>query len=140
MTYGGVNRLYDNKFTPFWIEDGLSDNKVRTIYSNKSRNIWIGFNGNITSGLTVYDGRTFKTYSIEDGLCNKRVRAIYEDKNGVFWLGSDNGNLCLFDGQKFLDFEYRGQTFSDILCILNDLEDNKWLGGRMEYGNLMEII
>ena len=130
MTHGGVNRLDNNKFTQFLIEDGLSDNQVRTIYSDKSGNIWIGFNGNRNSGLTVYNGKKFKTYSIEDGLCNKRLRAICEDKNGVFWLGSGNGNLCVFDGQKFSDFEYRGKTFSDILFILNDLEDNIWFGGK----------
>lgn len=35
MTHGGVNRFDGDKFTQFLIEDGLSDNQVRTIYSNK---------------------------------------------------------------------------------------------------------
>lgn len=144
MTYGGVNRLEDNRFTQFLIEDGLSDNQVRTIYSDKSGNIWIGFNGNRNSGLTVYDGKNFKTYSTKEGLCNKRIRSIYEDKHGVFWLGSGNGNLCVFNGQKFSEFEYRGQTFSDILFILSDLEDNIWFGGKngiwkFDGKNLVEI-
>ncbi|MBK9047867.1 MAG: hypothetical protein IPL74_14635 [Bacteroidetes bacterium] len=40
----------------------------------------IGFNGNRNSGLTVYDGKSFNTYSVKDGLCNTRLRSIYEDK------------------------------------------------------------
>ncbi len=130
MTYGGVNRFDGKKFTRFLINDGLSDNQVRTIYCDKSGQIWIGFNGNRNSGLTRYDGKSFKTYSKEDGLCNKRIRTIHEDKNGILWLGSGIGNLCVFDGHKFSEFEYNGNTFSEILFILGDLKDNIWFGGK----------
>ena len=130
MTYGGVNRFDGTKFTQFLLNDGLSDNQVRTIYCDISGKIWFGFNGNRNSGLTVYDGKIFKTYSIEDGLCNKRVRAIFEDKEGKIWLGAGLGNLCIFDGQMFSEFNYNGQTFSDVLFIFGDLEDNIWFGGK----------
>lgn len=130
MTNGGVNRFDGKKFTQFLINDGLSDNQVRTIYCDKSGKIWIGFNGNRNSGLTVYDGSSFKTYSVEDGICNKRIRAIYENKNGNLWLGAGLGNLCVFDGQKFSEFNYNEQTFSDVFFILGDLKDDIWFGGR----------
>lgn len=130
MTYGGVNRFDGIEFTRFLKKDGLSDNQVRTIYCDKSGNIWMGFNGNRNSGLTVYDGKTFKTYSVEDGLCNQRIRAIFEDKNGDLWLGAGLGNLCVYDGQKFTEFNHRGQTFSDILFIIGDLREAIWFGGK----------
>ncbi|NNK90647.1 MAG: hypothetical protein HKO89_08580 [Saprospiraceae bacterium] len=130
MTHGGVHRFDGEKFTQFLTKDGLSDNQVRTIYCDKSGNIWIGFNGNRNSGLTVYDGKTFKTYSEADGLCNKRIRAIYEDKSGNIWLGASLGKLCIFDGQNFSEFISNGLTYSDILFILNDSEDNVWFGGK----------
>ncbi len=129
MTHGGVSRFDGDKFTNFSINDGLSDDMVRTIFSDKSGNLWFGFNGNRNSGLTVYDGKSFKTYSVEDGLCNMRVRAIYEDKNGNLWLGTHLGNLCIFDGQNFSEFSSSGQTYSDILFILGDSENNVWFGG-----------
>lgn len=129
MTHGGVNRFDSKGFTQFLDNDGLSDNQVRTIFCDKSGKIWIGFNGNRNSGLTVYDGQNFKTYSIDDGLCNRRIRAIFEDRNGDIWLGAGLGNLCIFDGQEFSEFEHNGQTFSDILFIFGDLEDNIWFGG-----------
>lgn len=129
MTYGGVNRFDGKEFTQFLKKDGLSDNQVRTIYCDKSGNIWIGFNGNRNSGLTVYDGKTFKSYSLEDGLCNKQIRAIFEDKNGNLWLGAGLGNLCVFDSQKFSEFNYNGQTYSDVLFIFGDSEDGIWFGG-----------
>ncbi|MEI2675765.1 MAG: two-component regulator propeller domain-containing protein [Chitinophagaceae bacterium] len=129
MTHGGVNRFDGKEFTQYFIKDGLSDSQVRTIYCDKSGKVWIGFNGNRNSGLTVYDGKSFKTYSVEDGLCNQRIRAIFEDTNGDIWLGADLGNLCIFDGQIFSEFNYRGQTFSNVLFILSDLKNNIWFGG-----------
>lgn len=129
MTHGGVSQFDGKEFTQYLIKDGLSEDQVRTIYCDKTGKIWFGFNGNRNSGLTVYDGSSFKTYSVEDGLCNKRIRTIYEDNNGNLWLGADLGNLCVFDGQKFSEFKYNGQTFSDVLFILGDLEDNIWFGG-----------
>ena len=129
MTHGGVSRFDGDKFTHFSIKDGLSDDMVRTIFSDKYGNLWLGFNGNRDSGLTVYDGKSFKTYSAEDGLCNKKIRAIYEDKNGNLWIGAHLGNLCIFDGQNFSEFSSNGQTYSNILFILGDLEDNIWFGG-----------
>lgn len=130
MTGGGISQFDGETFNYFSVKDSLSDDWVRTIYSDKSGNIWIGFNGNRNSGLTVYDGNSFKTYSVEDGLCHQQVRAIYEDENGDLWIGEDNGNLCIFDGQKFSEFSYNGQTFSNVYFIFNDLEDNIWFGGR----------
>lgn len=129
MTHGGVNRFDGKEFTQFLIKDGLSDSQVRTIYCDKSGKIWMGFNGNRNSGLTVYDGKTFRTFSEAEGLCNKRVRTIYEDKNGNLWLGGQFGNLCIYNGEEFSEFNYNEQTFADVLFIIGDLENSIWFGG-----------
>jgi ligand-binding sensor domain-containing protein len=39
------------------------------------------------------------------------------------------GNLCLFDGQKFSEFSHNRQTFSEVLFIFSDLDENIWFGG-----------
>jgi ligand-binding sensor domain-containing protein len=129
MTHGGVSQFDGKEFTQFLIKDELSEDQVRAIFCDKTGKLWFGFNGNRNSGLTVYDGSSFKTYSLEDGLCNPRIWSIYEDKNGHLWLGANLGNLCVFDGQKFSEFKYDGQTFSDVLFILGDSENNIWFGG-----------
>ena len=129
MTHGGVSQFDGKEFTQFLIKDGLSEDQVRAIFCDKTGKLWFGFNGNRNSGLTVYDGSSFKTYSLTDGLCNPRIWSIYEDKNGHLWLGANMGNLCVFDGQKFSEFKYDGQIFSDVLFILGDSENNIWFGG-----------
>ena len=130
MTGGGVSQLVGNNFNHYLVKDGLSDNWVRTIYADKTGEIWLGFNGNRKSGLTRINGTSIKTYFVEDGLCHRQVRAIYKDENGILWIGADNGNLCIFDGQKFSEFNYNGQIFSSVYFILKDLEDDIWFGGR----------
>ena len=130
MTGGGVSHLRGNIINHYFVKDGLSDNWVRTIYADKSGEIWLGFNGNRKSGLTRINGTSFKTYYVEDGLCHRQVRAICKDKNGILWIGADNGNLCIFDGQNFSEFNYNGQSFPSVYFILKDLEDNIWFGGR----------
>ena len=129
MTHGGICRFDGEKVTPYLTKDGLSDDMVRTIFCDSAGNLWIGFNGNRESGLTRFDGKSFHTFSEEDGLCNKRIRAIYEDARGHLWLGAGLGNLCVYDGQTFSEFKMEGQTFSDILFILDDSEGNIWFGG-----------
>jgi ligand-binding sensor domain-containing protein len=130
MSGGGISQFDGKNFNSFSVKDGLSDDWVRTIYCDKSGKMWIGFNGNRNSGLTVYNGKSFKTYTLADGLCNQRIRTIFEDNNGMLWLGADLANLCVFDGQNFSEFNYNGQTFTDILFIFSDLEDIIWFGGR----------
>ncbi len=145
MSNGGVTHFNGKAFTNYLVDDGLSDNQVRTIYCDGLGRIWMGFNGNRNSGLTVFDGKSFETYGIKDGLCNQRIRYIHEDNQGSLWLGADLANLCVFDGEHFSEFNYNGQTFSDILFILGDLEDNIWFGGRSgiwKYGGgvLQEMV
>lgn len=130
MTNGGVSKFDGKIFTHYSVKEGLADNMVRIIYQDSKGAYWYGFNGNRNSALTKFDGTLFKTYSIEDGLCHQQIRAIGEDKNGKLWIGSDHGNLCIFDGQKFSEFNYNGQTFSSVFFIFKDLDDNIWFGGR----------
>lgn len=131
MTHGGVSRYKNEKFTHFMPNDGLSDDMVRTIFKDKSGNIWFGFNGNRNSGLTFYDGKSFNTFSKKEGLCNTSIQSIYEDKKGKLWLGSGRGNLCIFDGKNFKEFiSKEGKTFSEILFILGDLDGSIWFGGK----------
>ncbi len=131
MTHGGASKFDGTKFTHFLIKDGLSDDMVRTIFTDASGKIWFGFNGNRKSGLTSYDGTTFTSFSKEDGLCNAGIRTIYEDGRGRLWLGGDRGNLCVYDGETFQEFKTAGgSTIAAILFIIEDAEKNIWFGGK----------
>lgn len=131
MTHGGASRFDGKTFTQFMPSDGLSDDMIRTIYLDRSDNLWFGFNGNRESGLTRYNGKSFSSFYKEDGLCNTNIRGIYEDKNGNLWLGSGRGSLCIFDGKTFTEFTTKeGRRFDGILFVIEDAKDNIWFGGK----------
>lgn len=130
MTNGGVTQFDGKSFTHYSVNEGLADNFVRIIYDDNQGNHWFGFNGNRRSALTKFDGMKFKTYSIEDGLCHQQIRSFCEDNEGNLWIGADHGNLCIYDGETFSEFNYEGQSFSSVFFIFNDPEGNIWFGGQ----------
>lgn len=52
----------------------------------------------------------------------------YVDIDSTLWFSSNGGGLYHYDGKTFKN--YTGQTFSNILFIFGDLEDNIWYGGK----------
>ncbi|MBT33781.1 MAG: hypothetical protein CMO01_29300 [Thalassobius sp.] len=111
-TSEGLNRLYFGEsglLTPVfehfvhenWNENSLSYNYVRTLYEDKSGNIWIGTAGGGLNRLSIKESNgnetfTFKRYSQKDGLPNNSIYGVLSDKNDNLWI-STNRELSCFD-------------------------------------------
>ncbi|TNE29719.1 MAG: hypothetical protein EP346_05530 [Bacteroidetes bacterium] len=129
MTHGGVSVYNGESFEHFSIADGLSDDMVRTLYCDKSGDMWIGFNGNRNSALTRYKNSQFTTYS--DGELSKRIHSICEYENGELFMSSPRGKLAVFDGTNIREFtSSNGQSYSEIHFILTDANNQLWFGGK----------
>ena len=94
----GQNSL-DN-WTAFTMENGLVNNFVQAIASDKDGKIWFGTKG----GISVYDGSVWTSYTEKDGLVSNNILCIIIDNNGVVWMGTDNGVTC-FDKGKFTNYK-----------------------------------
>ena len=77
----------------------LSDDKVYSVYRDRSGNLWIGtFNG-----LDKLDERTGKFIHYKNNpndpksLPSNWVWPIFEDSRGNLWVGTVKGGLCKFD-------------------------------------------
>lgn len=139
---GGAMRYADGVFTQFLVKDGLSEDMVRTIYTDRSGTVWFGFNGNRASGLTMYKEGGFTTYSTADGLCDPSIHALLQDAAGKLWIGSGRGGLCVFDGTTFTQVQLAdGVPFGYVQFIVEDregaiwnrrrcriVEDHQWIG------------
>ena len=76
--------------------NGLSDNRIVTLYEDNNNNLWIG---TYAGGLNklVYTGgddsitAQFTYYSDIDGLPGNTIFGILEDENGNLWLSTNNG-------------------------------------------------
>jgi ligand-binding sensor domain-containing protein len=130
MSYGGLNRFDGKSFRTYLRKDGLSDDMIRKIFIDTEGKIWLGFNGNRKSALTVYNEGTFFTYSLENNSCHRNIRAIHEDKDSKLWLGGEEG-ICILYDHDFTEFlNADGLPYSGITFIVADKNRNVWFGGR----------
>jgi ligand-binding sensor domain-containing protein/two-component sensor histidine kinase len=79
-------------------ENSLSDNRVISLYEDRTGIIWVGTHGGGLNKLTILPQETdnkskyqFKNYSVNDGLASNIIYGILEDNEGNLWLSTDNG-------------------------------------------------
>lgn len=78
--------------------DGLSDNTVTAVVTDKIGVLWIGTN----HGLNSYDGYSVQNYYSKDHrglLSDEIVRMVCDDLNRI-WIQCGNGNLTLLDEKR----------------------------------------
>lgn len=99
-TYGGgVCVLLDNGWQVFDQNDGLISNFCYSIHAIDSNNVWVGTN----TGLSVYDGNNWISYSVNDGLPSNNVLSI-TDNNGEIWVSTDQG-VAVLSGSSWLIYD-----------------------------------
>ena len=108
-------------------EDGLPSNIINCISEDLNGNLLIG----TRAGLSVFDGKKFKTYNFSYGIGDGNIISIKVDGKNI-WLGTSSG-LSVFDGKKFKTFDHRIFTgiegrYTIINCIESDDVGNIWLG------------
>ena len=80
----------------YGIADGLIDDRITDLLEDRHGNLWIA----TLSGLSHFDGSTFRNFTTEDGLPSNRIRCLFEDSRGYLWLGTDGG-VVQYDGRLF---------------------------------------
>ena len=87
-TYGGLARFKDDTFTAYTTADGLTGNRVRSIYEDSDGALWVG---TYDDGLSRFRDGQFFNYRTEQGLFNNGVFQILEDRRGYFWISCNKG-------------------------------------------------
>ncbi|MDD5362355.1 MAG: histidine kinase dimerization/phosphoacceptor domain -containing protein [Ignavibacteria bacterium] len=89
--------------TQFYNEsNGLANSKVWTILQDKSGRIWFG----TRSGISVYDGLSWKGFLNTDGISGYECFALHEDKQGSI--------KALFKNPSFLVATYNGSSWKTL--------------------------
>jgi signal transduction histidine kinase/ligand-binding sensor domain-containing protein/DNA-binding response OmpR family regulator len=85
------------QFEHFTIENGLSNNSVRTIIQDKKGFLWFA----TLNGLNRYDGKNIRVFTSEPGnlksLSNNRVHSLVEDSYEYLWLFTFDDEIHRFD-------------------------------------------
>lgn len=82
----------------------LSDNRVQSIYQDRSSALWIGTRDGLNRLDSVHG--TFEHYKYDPGitssLSGKDIRSLFQDQSGVLWVGALDGGLSKFNPRQEL--------------------------------------
>lgn len=110
--------------------NGLSVNKINTIFEDNEGNILFGTSG---EGFEIFASERFVSFSKNNGLLDNQVWSICEDRAGKFWFGT-NAGLTVFDPKAKTDQAYKninienGLINNNIRSIVEDKNGNLWIG------------
>ena len=107
--------------TFYGVEDGLIANDVNDLLLDRDGNLWIA----TPSGISCFDGSTFRTFTTEDGLPSNHIYCLFEDACGHLWIGTDKG-VGQYDGQLFQTI--KSPDIGPVCRILEDRDGTFWFG------------
>jgi len=111
-------------FTPASTQGGLLSKGIYTLKVDRNGLKWIGTYG---GGLTLYDGKTWKTYTVADGLGDQWVYDIVFDGDRT-WIATWKG-VSVFDGKRFRNYtEKDGLMDKWVYSIALDHDRVFWFG------------
>ncbi|MBL4656751.1 MAG: SpoIIE family protein phosphatase [Flavobacteriales bacterium] len=119
--------LAAGSFKSFGMDQGLSYNKVNSIFQDREGNCWIG----TEVGIDQYVGEKFLVYDDDLGIPSNVVWSVFEDSQAHIWLGTNDG-LSKFSweaGKLIVDnFGLTLGAITDIVVsIAEDDLGNMWL-------------
>ncbi len=103
--------------------DGLAMSSLLCGFKDSKGNLWFGTNGN---GVSMYNGKSFITFSSGFGLIHNYIHNVTEDSAGNIWFGT-YGGVSKYDGVHFHNYTTEdGLIDNDVHEILEDTRGNFW--------------
>ena len=125
-TKAGLDQFTDGKVTPYTTNEGLPTNQIGPVLEDTAGQLWIGTLG---SGLTVFDGRRFRTLSTSDGLVDDTILSLASDHSGDLWVGTRTGLNRLTRGKVSGTYTRRsGLPGNEVRTVFCDVQGQLWVG------------
>ena len=132
------SELYTNYRHDPDIPHSLSDNRIASLFWDRSGILWIGTQN---GGLNKFDPEKNKFIRYQNDpddlqtLSSDWVVSIFEDRSGIFWIGTTSGGLNVFDRRteqftSYLNDPGNPNSISDItvMCTFEDNAGILWVG------------
>lgn len=84
-------------FRIYGSEDGIHQSQIVSICQDEKGYIWFGS----YSGVSRYNGYTFKTFDTSNGLKNNSVADIACNREGKIYFATQGGGVAVYDGENF---------------------------------------
>jgi ligand-binding sensor domain-containing protein/signal transduction histidine kinase len=105
---------------------GLRSNTVRQIVEDGAGALWAA----LDSGLSRWDGHSFRNYYLEQGLSYPSVRCLIVDARGDLLAGTDRGLNRVHNGEIVHDNEFAALAQEKIWAMREEPDGTLWLGTR----------
>lgn len=119
-----------NELKNFNVDNGLSNNHIRTLVKDKWGNIWIGTSG---GGISIYNNSPFLEYNKSNGLNSNYIYAVVKDGDNNLWVSTEGtGVVRLNDTSNVLFDEEYGYKSVKTRALFEDKQHNIWFGSEGE--------
>ncbi|MDB6025711.1 MAG: putative two-component system sensor kinase [Verrucomicrobiales bacterium] len=105
-------------------QNGLSDDFIDMIYSDRTGKFWIGTYG----GLNRWVDGKFVTELTSEGTPYDLVNCMLEDREGDIWIGSKEGLARLKIKPFSAITKQHGLTHNNVMSVLEDRTGTVWCG------------
>jgi len=120
----GLRRISEGKPQALTTRDGLSSNKIVSLFSDRQGNLWIGTD----KGLDRIGGGASGYYA-QPVLSIPSVLSIGQSLDGSLWIGTDGGGLGRLEGGRLRTYQNKDGLSNDVvLSIYTDMEGSLWVG------------
>lgn len=132
----GLFELAAGKMRHFGGGQGLRDDDVTSLAADSHGLVWIGGK----SGLHLWNGKHFKTFTTRDGLPDEFVANVNVARSGTVWITTRAG-MCRFIGGRIVPYEFQTESQGrspEYLGAYEDRQGNLWAFGDTYLINLAE--
>ena len=113
----------DFTYRHYDIKDGLAGNHVYHAVEDKNNFLWFA----TETGVSRFDGTSFKNFTTKDGLPNNDVFKLFADSKGRVWMMPFANQICYYYKGKIHNASNDStlKKFDEIDNIINIIEDNE---------------
>jgi len=132
-TESGLLNMNEHKAVIHNRSSGMASDRVFTLCEDNQGRIWAGSGPYAQhAGLSMWDGKVWRTYSVQDGLAHPMVNHIYQARSGDIWFAtgfSSRGGASRFDGRTWTTFTQKdGLPADHSRYIFEDSLGGLWIG------------
>lgn len=121
----GLHRLRNEKFTPFGIAEGITNERVYSIYEQEALGTWIG----TAAGLFLIKNDQVVGYPQSELFAGKEILTIYGDEGPGIWIGTYGEGLFYLHDTTFRQFTTtEGLISNNIFTLQTDANNQLWIG------------
>ncbi len=108
-------------------EDGLPDNRVASIFQDRSGQMWFG----TQAGVSRYTGRVMTTLTTQDGLPGNQVQSGLMDRDGNLWFSVFNQGVLRHDGKEWTAYRTEdGLISNNVFGMIQDSSGRLWFSAQ----------